>query len=272
VVSVRRRNNVHEFGDPDGPPLVFAHGFGCSQDMWRFVAPAFVDDHRVILFDHVGAGGSDASAYDEDRHATLRGYAEDVVELLEELAVREATFVGHSVSSMIGVLAQIAAPELIDQLVLLCPSPRYLDDEGYRGGFGRADMEELLDLVDRNYLGWAAAMAPTIVGNPDRPALATELEDSFCRTDPEIAKRFARATFLGDNRLDLPKVSARTLVVQVADDAIASVEVGEYVAAHVPDSELTVLDVSGHCPNLSAPEETIAAIRAFVDRAVTPAR
>jgi sigma-B regulation protein RsbQ len=253
VVSVRRRNNVHEFGDPDGPPLVFAHGFGCSQDMWRFVAPAFVDDHRVILFDHVGAGGSDASAYDEDRHATLRGYAEDVVELLEELAVREATFVGHSVSSMIGVLAQIAAPELIDQLVL-------------------ADMEELLDLVDRNYLGWAAAMAPTIVGNPDRPALATELEDSFCRTDPEIAKRFARATFLGDNRLDLPKVSARTLVVQVADDAIASVEVGEYVAAHVPDSELTVLDVSGHCPNLSAPEETIAAIRAFVDRAVTPAR
>lgn len=270
-MSARERNNVTELGDPDGPPLVFAHGFGCSQDMWRYVAPAFLDDHRVILFDHVGAGGSDVAAYDEVRHADLRGYAEDVVELLAELDVRDVTFVGHSVSAMIGVLSQVAAPERIDQLVLLCPSPRYLDDGDYHGGFGRADMEELLDLVDRNYLGWANAMAPTIMANPDRPALAAELEDSFCRTDERIARQFARATFLADNRADLPEVTARTLVVQVAEDAIAPVEVGTYVAEHVPDAELTVLDTSGHCPNLSAPDETIAAIRAFLDRVPAPA-
>lgn len=269
-MSARERNNVTELGDPNGPPLVFAHGFGCSQDMWRFVAPAFAD-HRVILFDHVGAGGSDANAYDEARHADLRGYAEDVLELLTELEVRDARFVGHSVSSMIGILTQVAAPERIAQLVLLCPSPRYLDDGDYRGGFAQADMEELLDLVDRNYLAWANAMAPTIMANPDRPDLADELEDSFCRTDPRIARQFARATFLGDNRRDLPKVSARTLVVQVAEDAIAPVEVGEYVAAQVPDSELAILDVSGHCPNLSAPDETIAAIRDFLDRVPVPA-
>jgi sigma-B regulation protein RsbQ len=271
VVSVRERNNVRELGDPDGPPLVFAHGFGCSQAMWRFVAPAFADDHRVILFDHVGAGDSDVRAYDEQRHASLRGYAQDVLEILEELGVIDASFVGHSVSSMIGVLAHIAAPERIAELVLVCPSPRYLDDGDYHGGFGQTDVEELLDLLDRDHRGWSAAMAPTIMGAPDRPELSQELEDSFCRTEPSIAQRFARATFLADNRLDLPRVTARTLVLQVAEDPIAPVEVGRYVADHVPRAELTVLDATGHCPNLSAPGETIAAIRRFLRRRPTGA-
>jgi sigma-B regulation protein RsbQ len=202
----------------------------------RLVAPAFTADHRVILFDHIGAGGSDLTAYDPARHATLGGYAEDVVEILDALEVRDATFVRHSVSAMIGVLAELAAPGRIAELVLVCPSPRYLDDAGYTGGFGRSDMEELLALIDRNYLGWSAAMAPAIMGNPDRPELAAELEASFCRTDPDIARRFARATFLGDNRADLLAVSARTLVIQSADDAIAPVEVGRYVAERIPDS------------------------------------
>jgi sigma-B regulation protein RsbQ len=265
-VSVRQRHNIRELGDPDAPPIVFAHGFGCSQDMWRFVAPAFADDHRVILFDHIGAGGSDLAAYDPERHASLRGYAADVVEILTELEVRDATFVGHSVSSMIGVLAEIAAPERIAQLVLLCPSPRYVNDGAYRGGFSQRDMEELLDMLERNYVDWATTLAPTIMGNPDQPELTAELHDSFCRTEPTIAQRFARATFLADNRLDLPKVRARTLVLQSGDDAIAPPEVGRYVADHVPLSELLVMDVSGHCPNLSAPHATIAAIRGFLDR------
>jgi sigma-B regulation protein RsbQ len=263
-VSAVQRHNVRVLGDPTGPPLVFAHGFGCSQTMWRHVAPAFAEDHRVILFDHVGAGGSDATAFDPERHATLAGYAQDVVDLLAELEVEDATFVGHSVSSMIGVLAEALAPERIAQLVLLCPSPRYIDDVGYRGGFSRTDMDELLDMLEQDHVGWSKALAPTIMGTPDRPELIDELADSFCRTEPEIARRFARATFLADNRLDLRGVAARTLVVQSAEDPIAPVEVGWYVHQHLANSELAVLDVTGHCPNLSAPDDTVAAIRAFL--------
>lgn len=255
---------MHELGDAGAPAIVFAHGFGCSQDMWRLVAPAFAHDHRVVLFDHVGSGDADAGSYDQTRHATLDGYAEDVVELLESLDLGHTTFVGHSVSAMIGVLVARNAPHLLDGLVLVCPSPRYLDAEGYRGGFAPTDMEELLTLIDRNYLAWADAMAPTIMGNPQQPELAGELQASFCRTDPAIAQRFARATFLADNRHDLAAVAVRSLVIQSADDVIAPMEVGQYVAEHLQDASLVVLDVSGHCPNLSAPEPTAAAIRQFV--------
>jgi sigma-B regulation protein RsbQ len=263
-VSVVERNNVAVSGDPQGTPMVFAHGYGCDKNMWRFVAPEFERDHRVVLFDHVGAGGSDPRAYDPERYASLDGYADDVVAILEELDLRDAIFVGHSVSAMIGVLAAQRAPGRIGKLVLVGPSPRYIDDEDYRGGFTEEDIDELLGSLASNFLGWSSAMAPVIVANPDRPELGEELTNSFCRMDPAIAEQFARVTFRSDNRADLPSVSVPTLVVQCAEDAIAPREVGAYVHRTIPGSELVVLDATGHCPNLSAPRETVEAIRAFV--------
>jgi sigma-B regulation protein RsbQ len=246
--------------------MVFAHGFGCDQNMWRHVWPAFAAEHRVVLFDHVGHGHSDHSAFDPERYATLDGYASDVLELCDELGLeRDVVFVGHSVSAMVGALAAIASPERFSALVMVGPSPRYLDDDdGYRGGFSRPDVDGLLDALGSNYLGWSSAMAPVIMGNADRPELGEELTELFCATDPEIALHFARTTFLSDNRDDLPRIPTRSLVLQCADDVIAPTAVGEYVHAHLPDSELVYLDATGHCPNLSAPEETIAAIRAFL--------
>jgi sigma-B regulation protein RsbQ len=244
--------------------MLFAHGFGCDQNMWRLVAPAFEDDRKVVLFDHVGAGRSDLAAYSRARHGTLDGYAEDVLEICRELDLTGVTFVGHSVSAMIGVLAAIREPERFDALVLVGPSPRYLDDGDYVGGFAREDIDELLEALDANYLGWSSAMAPAIMGNPDRPELAAELANSFCRTDPEIARHFARVTFLADNRADLPRVRTRSLVLQCSEDAIAPLAVGEYVHRHLADSRLVVMRATGHCPNLSAPGETIAAMRAFL--------
>ncbi|HEX5740546.1 MAG TPA: alpha/beta hydrolase [Pilimelia sp.] len=258
------RNNVRLSGVPDGRALVFAHGFGCDQHMWRFVAPAFADRYRVVLFDHVGAGRSDLSAYDPRRYASLDGYAEDVRAICAELDLRDAVFVGHSVSAMIGVLAAVAEPARFAGLVLVGPSPRYVDDGDYVGGFAADDVCDLLDALDSNYLGWSRSMAPMIMGNPDRPHLGAELTNSFCRTDPEIAHQFARVTFLSDNRADLPKVTQPTLVLQCAEDPIAPRPVGEYVAAQIPDSTLVHLAATGHCPNLSAPEETAAAIARFL--------
>ena len=261
---VLERNNVVEQGRPDGRPMVLAHGFGCDQNMWRFVWPAFADEHRIVLFDHVGAGGSDASAYDRDRYSTLRGYAEDVLEICRELDLTDVVFVGHSVSAMIGVLAAAAEPERFGRLILVGPSPRYIDDTDYTGGFSREDIEGLLESMDSNYLGWSNAMAPVIMGNEERPELGEELTNSFCRADPEIARHFARVTFLSDNRDDLAGVRTPSLVLQCADDAIAPDVVGEYVDRQLPDSRLVRLAATGHCPNLSAPEETIAAIKAFL--------
>jgi len=246
--------------------MVFAHGFGCDQNMWRFLAPAFAAEFRTVLFDHVGAGGSDLSAYDPEKYATLSGYADDVLEIGQQLALNGAVFVGHSVSSMIGVLASLKNPQLFESLVLVGPSPRYINDGDYIGGFEAAQIEELLEFLDDNYMGWSAAMAPMIMGNPDRPELGEELVNSFCRTDPEIAKAFARVTFLSDNRSDLPKVTARSLILQCSEDIIAPTVVGEYVHRQVRNSELVRMRATGHCPNLSAPEETIASIKAFVRR------
>jgi sigma-B regulation protein RsbQ len=263
-VDVLRRNNVKVTGRPDGRPMIFAHGFGCDQHMWRFVAPAFEDDHQVVLFDHVGAGDSDVEAYDPERYGSLEGYAADVLEICDALDLSDAVFVGHSVSTIIGVLAAARAPERIGKLVLVGPSPRYIDDQGYTGGFAREDIEELLESLDSNFLGWSSTMAPAIMGNPDRPELGAELTESFCRMEPEIASRFARVTFLSDNRADLPAVRVPTLVLQCSDDAIAPRAVGEYVHREIPDSTFVQLAATGHCPNLSAPQETIEAIRAFV--------
>ncbi len=244
--------------------MVFAHGFGCDQNMWRFVAPAFEPEFRTVLFDQVGAGASDLSAYDPQRYASLAGYAADLVEICSALDLQRAVFVGHSVSAMIGVLASLSEPSLFAELVLVSPSPRYIDEGDYRGGFAASDIDELLASLADNHLGWSAMMAPVIMANPDRPELGEELTNSFCRTDPAIARDFARVTFTSDNRSDLEKVTARTLVLQCREDAIAPVEVGEYVRDHIAGSQMVLLDATGHCPNLSAPEEVIAAIRAFV--------
>ena len=244
--------------------MMFAHGFGCDQNMWRFVAPAFEADYQVLLFDHVGAGASDLAAFDPDRYGTLAGYADDVIALAREAGVADGVFVGHSVSAMIGVLAARQAPELFKALVLVSPSPRYIDDDDYVGGFAEADILELLDFLDSNHMGWSQAMAPTIMGNADRPELSQELTDSFCRTDPEIAKHFARVTFLSDNRDDLAHVQTPTLILQCRDDLIAPISVGEHVHRAIAGSKLVILDATGHCPNLSAPKETIAAIKDFL--------
>lgn len=262
-MTVVQRNNVRVSGN--GPQaMVFAHGFGCDQNMWRFMVPAFDATHRIVLFDHVGAGGSDLSSYDRQKYATLDGYASDLLELCDALELSDVIFVGHSVSAMIGVLAARRQPACFAALVLVGPSPCYINDEHYEGGFSHQDIEELLDSLDSNYLGWSSAMAPVIMGNADRPELGSELANSFCRTDPEIASQFARVTFMSDNRQDLSSVSVPTLILQCSEDIIAPQAVGDFVHSRIPGSQLVRLKATGHCPNLSAPEETAAAIATFL--------
>jgi sigma-B regulation protein RsbQ len=244
--------------------MMFAHGFGCDQNMWRHVAPAFEDTFRVVLFDHVGAGGSDLTAYDPKKYSTLAGYADDVVEIGNELGLKDAVFVGHSVSAMIGLLASLQAPGMFKSLVMVGPSPRYIDDDGYVGGFKEQQISELLDFLADNHMGWSTAMAPVIIGNADRPELGEELTNSFCRTDPDIAKEFAQVTFNSDNRADLSRATIPTLILQCSEDVIAPIAVGEYMQKQMPNSKLVVLKATGHCPNLSAPDEVISAMRSFV--------
>ena len=262
-MSAVKRNNVKLRGQGQRA-MMFAHGFGCDQHMWRLVAPAFEPDFQTVLFDNVGAGGSDLDAYDAAKYGSLKGYADDVVEIGLELGLSRAVLVGHSVSAMIGVLASINVPDMFESLVLVGPSPRYINDFPYFGGFSQEQIDELLESMADNHIGWSATMAPVIMGNPDRPQLGQELIDSFCRADPDVAREFARTTFTSDNRADLPKVTARTLVLQCSEDMIAPSEVGAYVHDHIRGSKLITLKAKGHCPNLSAPEEVIAAIRAFV--------
>lgn len=276
-MDIRRRNNVTVTGNPQGPVVVLAHGFGCDQNMWRLTVPALAEEYRVVLFDYVGSGGSDLSAWSEERYSSLHGYAQDVVDVLEELDLDRAVFVGHSVSAMIGVLAAQAAPARIGTLVMIAPSPRYIDEnagedstgggtgqEGYRGGFSAEDIDELLASLELNYLGWSSAMAPMIMGNPERPELGQELTNSFCATDPDMARVFARTTFLSDSRADLAGVNVPTLILECAQDIIAPPEVGAYVHRAIPGSTLVTLDATGHCPQLSAPEATNAAITEFL--------
>jgi sigma-B regulation protein RsbQ len=263
-MGVVERNNVSLRGAVRGQPMMFAHGFGCDQNMWRHVAPEFEDEYRVVLFDSVGAGGSDLAAYDRAKYASLDGYAEDVLEICRELELRDVIFVGHSVSAMVGALAAAKEPARFAKLILVGPSPRYIDDEGYVGGFSREDIEGLMDSLDSNYLGWSQTYAPAIMGRADRPELGEELTNSFCRTDPEIARHFARVTFLSDNRADLGRVTTPALILQCSDDIIAPPEVGRFVHEHLANSELVQLAAKGHCPNLSAPEETVEAIRRFL--------
>ena len=263
TADIVRRHHISQTG-ASGPHLVFAHGFGCDQQMWRFVAPAFEATHRVVLFDHIGCGKSDSTVYDAHRHARLEGYAQDVVDMLDALDLRDVVFVGHSVSAMIGALAAIARPERFAQLLMIGPSPRYLNDHetGYHGGFERADIDGLIDLMDSNLLGWADFLVPAVMGSQSTQELTDELKSSFCAADPAINRRFAMATFLGDNRADLPRLTVPSVILQCAHDAIAPPQVGDYIHLHLPGSRLQVLDVVGHCPHMTHPQIVIDALRA----------
>jgi sigma-B regulation protein RsbQ len=266
VSGAATRNNVRLSGSA-AAPMLFAHGYGCDQTMWRFVTPKFEHDHRIVQFDHVGFGGSDRGAWDPVRHATLAGYADDLLDIVRELDLHDIVFVGHSVSAMIGALAAIAEPDRFAHLVFIGPSPRYIDEpaSGYVGGFGERDIHDLIEALDTNVLTWSTAIAPVIMGNAERPELTVELAESFCRVDQEVAQTFVRATFLADNRADLPRIPVPTLILQCREDAIAPLAVGQYVHDHVPHSEFVLLEATGHCPNLSAPDETSAAIRTYLD-------
>lgn len=263
-MSVITRNNVRAHGSAEKRPMLFAHGFGCDQNMWRLVAPAFAHEHRIVVFDHVGAGRARADRSELAEYVGLERYAEDVIAICDELGLREAVYVGHSVSAMIGVLAAIRRPDCFSKLVLIGPSPCYINRDGYHGGFEEADVLAMLDTLDANYLAWSRRMAPTIMGNLDRPELGAELTAGFCRFDPAFAKRLARLTFLSDNRADLPRLQRPSLILQCTDDPIAPEPVGAYTHAHLAHSSFRQLKATGHCPNLSAPGETIAAIRDYL--------
>jgi sigma-B regulation protein RsbQ len=266
--DVLKRNNVKVSGTGQ-QPMLFAHGFGCDQNMWRFLTPAFADDFRIVVFDYVGSGRSDLGAYDPERYSSLDGYADDVLDVIHALDLHDVIFVGHSVSAMVGVLAANQEPDRFARLVFIGPSPRYINDSpDYTGGFERSDIEGLLETMDKNYVGWANYLGPAIMKNPDRPELGTELTESFCSTDPVIARRFAETTFFADNRADLSRVRVPSLVLQCSEDIIAPTEVGEYVHRQTPRSTLRVMKATGHCPHMSAPEETIALIREYLE---TPA-
>ena len=266
VELVRARNNVRVSGHGERT-IVFAHGFGCDQTMWRLVAPAFEADYRVVLFDYVGCGKSEWSAWDAERYDSLRGYAQDVLDILNAFDLHNVVFVGHSVSAMIGMIASIEAPERFARLIHIGPSPCYVNDAEYTGGFERKDIEGLLDLMDKNYIGWAAFLAPVVMKNPGRAELTEELQASFCATDPRVTRQFARVTFLSDNRADVAKVTVPSLILQCSEDAIAPDTVGQYLQGVLPQATLRRMSATGHCPHMSHPEETVTLMREYLQRA-----
>ena len=262
--NILQRNNVQVSGRGTRP-LVFAHGFGCDQRMWRFVAPQFEAKYRVVLFDYVGAGNSDWSAHDPHRYATLEGYKRDLLEVCDALELEDAIFVGHSVSSMVGALASIEAPSLFERLVMVAPSPCFINHApDYTGGFERADIEGLFDIMDKNFSSWANFLAPLVVGSPDREDIVRELHHSFCSTDTDIARRFAQATFYADNRVALACVTVPSLILQCTDDALVPLSVGHYLKQHLSNSTLRILKAAGHCPHLTQPAKTSRAIRSYL--------
>jgi len=261
--DILARNNVKVLGSGE-QPLMFAHGFGCDQQMWRFLTPAFEKDYRIVLFDYVGSGKSDVTAWDPERYSTLDGYARDVLEICAALDLRDVIFVGHSVSSMIGVLAANREPDRFSRVIMVGPSPRYINDTDYVGGFERADIEGLLDLMDKNYIGWANFLAPVVMKNDERPELTNELRESFCSTDPRITRQFAETTFFSDNRADVRRLGVPSLILQCSEDTIAPGPVGDFLHRHTPNSTLHLMKATGHCPHISHPEETIEAIRNYL--------
>lgn len=261
--NVLIRNNVKILGEGD-QILMFGHGFGCDQNTWRYVFPAFLESYQIILFDYVGAGNSDLLAYNDERYSTLEGYAQDIIDICGYLDLKEVTFVGHSVSSMIGLLAAKMEPARFNKMIFIGPSPRYINTDDYHGGIDRSDLEDLLQLMDSNYLGWSKMLAPLIMSNAEQPHLSKELTESFCATDPSISKKFARVTFLSDNREDLASLTVPSLTIQCKDDFLTSEIVARYIQAKIPDNQVVILESSGHCPHLSDPDGVIKAISAFL--------
>tara|TARA_R110002126_G_scaffold73463_5_gene183152 strand:+ start:799 stop:1650 length:852 start_codon:yes stop_codon:yes gene_type:complete len=263
TMDIIKRNNVKVLGKGK-KTMLFAHGFGCDQNMWRFITPAFEEDFKIVKFDYVGCGKSDLSAYHTERYSELQGYAQDIIEICNALQLEDVIFIGHSVSCMIGVLAAIEQPNVFSNLIFIGPSARYVNDTNYSGGFSREDLEGLLDVMDNNYLGWAIFLAPVVMKNEDKPELTKELQDSFCSTDPVITRKFAEVTFFSDNREDLTNLSKPCLVIQCTDDAIAPDSVGQYVHSQIQNSTFEKMKATGHCPHLSHPEETIAIISNYL--------
>ncbi|KAA8748193.1 MULTISPECIES: alpha/beta fold hydrolase [unclassified Paenibacillus] len=267
TVDILVRNNVKVLGS-GSQTIVFAHGFGCDQDMWRYIIPGFMENYRVVLFDYVGSGESQINYYDAVKYSNLQGYAQDVLEIMEALELKDTIFVGHSVSSMIGMLASIQNPKYFNKIIMLGPSPRYVNDlPNYYGGFDRNDIDELLEMMQMNFIGWASYLAPIVMNNPERKELTEELEKSFCSRDPHIARQFAEVTFLSDCRIDLEQATVPTLILQCSDDSIAPVEVGDYLHAHLKNSRLQQMTAKGHYPHLSQPEETIRMIKDYLTSA-----
>lgn len=265
-MTVVERNCIRISGQGQ-QPMLFAHGFGCDQSMWRYIIPAFEANYRTIAFDHVGSGRSEIGAYEENKYSTLHGYAADILEICQELDLRDVILVAHSVSSMMGALAATREPNRFAALIMITPSPSFIDEGDYSGGFSRADIDEMLHFIESNFIGWSKTMAKVIMGRPDHPELGEELEQLFCQSNPYAAKKFARVTFLSDHRADLPRIPTPTLVLQCCPDAIVPPSVGEYIQASIPGSKLVVLQAEGHCPNLSSPNEVISEIRRFLDSA-----
>lgn len=261
--DILKRNNVNIIGKGE-KVMLFAHGFGCDQHVWTYLVDEFSSDYKLVLFDYVGAGKSEISAYDSKKYSKLEGYAQDILDVCEALDLKDVIFIGHSVSSMIGLLAANKEPSYFEKLIFIGPSPRYVNDEGYVGGFERENLEQLFEMMDSNYLGWSRALAPAIMGNPERPELGEALTNNFCATDPKIASEFARVTFLSDNRLDLSKLQVPSLTLQCSNDIIAPLEVGYYMKQNTPGNSLVIMEATGHCPHMSAPEETIQAIKSFI--------
>lgn len=261
--NILKRNNVNVIGKGD-QPMLFIHGFGCDQNMWRFVTPAFEERYKIILIDLVGCGKSDDSAYDPEKYDTLQGHVNDVLEICSVLALKNVILVGHSISANISLLSSISNNKIFEKLILVCPSPKFLNEDGYTGGFDQKDIDGLIDAIESNYLGWSKAIAPVIMSNVERPELSNELEKSFCSNNPEIAIHFAKVTFLCDNRNALEKVKTKTLVLQSKTDNLAAVSVGEYVHDNIKNSVFKILETDGHCPHLSHPNETILAIKEFL--------
>ena len=268
-MDVLKRNNVKVFGNGK-KALMFAHGFGCDQVMWRYITPAFEQDYKIVLFDYVGCGKSEMASYNESKYASLQGYASDIIEICTELQLKDVVFIGHSVSSMIGVLASIQRPELFNSLVFVCPSSCYINKEDYVGGFEKKDLEELLDVMENNYVEWSNYLAPIVMKNSDKPELTEELASSFCSMDNKITRSFARVTFFSDNREDLKKVQVPSLILQCAQDDIAPEQVGKYIHERLEDSRIVFMKATGHCPHMSHPEETIECIKNFITKEFEP--
>lgn len=261
--DILKRNNVTVKGSGE-KTIFFAHGFGCDQNSWKYIEANFAADHKIVLFDYVGAGRSDLKEYDAKKYDSLQGYSSDVIEICNELDLKKVIFIGHSVSCMIGLLAAIEKPALFEKLVFIGPSPCYINDREYIGGFDKETIDSLMEVMEEDYISWSKSLAPAIMNEGNGESLGKELTDSFCSIDPQIAKQFARVTFLGDNRKDLSRLNIPSLTIQCSGDTIAPPAVGKYMNKHTPKNTITVIDGAGHCLHMSQPEKTITAIRAFL--------